>query len=247
MLPFYKRSDFAFLKFCTKKRLIFGFGLDRISCRESQERSRQVSAENRADAFPGTFPGDERISSAELKRDDELARLESVLFLAKEPLPSRKLALFADVSDGSRVRRLIRELNRKYAEQPCSFFVVEVAGGYQLCTRKPFAPWLMRLQEVPVEVRLSSLATETLAIIAIKQPVLRSTVESVRGVQSGEMLRQLMERNLVKIVGRSEELGRPFLYGTTKFFLQVFGLKRIEEFASAFNADGEKVKNPEFS
>ena len=164
-----------------------------------------------------------------LKRTDELARLESVLFLAREPLSSRKLAQYAEITEVNRVRRLLRELNQIYSEQPCAFQVVEVAGGFQLRTRSQFAPWLIRLQEVPIEIRLSSTAMETLAIIALKQPVLRSSVESIRGTQCGEMIRQLMEKNLVKIVGRSDDLGRPFLYGTTKYFLQVFGLKNLEE------------------
>ena len=163
-----------------------------------------------------------------LKRTDELARLESVLFLASEPLSSRKLAQYAEIKVGH-VRRLLKELSQFYLQQPCAFQIVEVAGEFQLRTRSQFASWLVRLQEVPIEVRLSPTAMETLAIIAMKQPVLRANVESIRGTQCGEMIRQLMEKNLVKIVGRSEDLGRPFLYGTTKYFLQVFGLRRLEE------------------
>ncbi|MCL2304891.1 MAG: SMC-Scp complex subunit ScpB [Planctomycetaceae bacterium] len=167
-----------------------------------------------------------------LKRTDELARLESVLFLAREPLSSRKLAQYAEIADAGRVRRLLKELGQAYSKQPCAFQIVEVAGGFQLRTRSQFAPWLVRLQEVPIEVRLSTTAMETLAIIALKQPVLRASVESVRGTQCGEMIRQLMEKNLVKIVGRSDDLGRPFLYGTTKYFLQVFGLRSLNELKS---------------
>ncbi|MGL6225232.1 MAG: SMC-Scp complex subunit ScpB [Thermoguttaceae bacterium] len=165
----------------------------------------------------------------QLRRDDDMARLEAVLFLAREPLSSRKLAQFADLEDGSQVRRLLRELNQRYDEQPCAFRIVEVGGGYQLRTRAQFAPWLVRLQEVPIEVRLSSTTMETLAIVAYKQPVLRAEIESIRGVQCGEVLRQLSEKNLIKIVGRSEELGRPFLYGTTPYFLQVFGLNSLND------------------
>jgi len=163
-----------------------------------------------------------------LKRSDELARLEAVLFLAREPLSSRKLAQFAEI-EGGRIRGLLKELNQAYTQQPCAFQTVEVAGGFQLRTRSQFAPWLIRLQEVPIEVRLSATVMETLAIIARKQPVLRAAVESIRGTQCGEIIRQLVEKNLVKIVGRSDDLGRPFLYGTTPYFLQVFGLKRLEE------------------
>lgn len=107
--------------------------------------------------------------------------------------------------------------------------MVEVAGGFQLLSRAKFAPWLRRLQAVPGEVRLSVPALETLAVVAYRQPVLRADVEAVRGVQCGEILRQLMERGLVRIVGKSEELGRPFLYGTTRQFLQVFGLRDLDQ------------------
>jgi segregation and condensation protein B len=96
-------------------------------------------------------------------------------------------------------------------------------------SRAKFAPWLRRLQVVPSEVRLSVPALETLAVVAYRQPVLRADVEAIRGVQCGEILRQLMERGLVRIVGKSEELGRPFLYGTTRQFLLVFGLRDLDQ------------------
>ena len=187
-------------------------------------------AESPEEAAIVPFTDDSRRQN--LKRTDELARLEAVLFLAREPLSSRRLAQYAEIDEVGRVRRLLKELSQAYMQQPCAFQVVEVAGGFQLRTRSQFAPWLIRLQEVPIEIRLSLTAMETLVIIALKQPVLRATVESIRGTQCGEMIRQLMEKNLVKIVGRSDDLGRPFLYGTTKYFLQVFGLRHVEEIYS---------------
>ncbi len=159
----------------------------------------------------------------------EVARVEAVLFLMKEPCPSRKLAALADLSDGARARALVKELNARYERVGGAFRAVEVAGGYQLRTAPEFAPWLFRLQEAPSDARLANSAMETLAIIAYEQPVLRATIERIRGVHCGEMLRQLLERDLIKIVGRSEELGRPFLYGTTKKFLLAFGLAKIED------------------
>ena len=159
----------------------------------------------------------------------EIDRVEAVLFLMKEPCPSRKLAQLADVEDGSRARALVRSLNERYRRAGSAFCAVEVAGGVQLRTLPEFAPWLFRLQEAPIEARLTPSAMETLAIVAYEQPVVRATVERVRGVHCGDVLRQLLEQNLIKIVGRSEELGRPFLYGTTKRFLQMFGLMRIED------------------
>ncbi len=166
-------------------------------------------------------------------RFDRLARTEAILFLAREPLPSRKLAQLADLTDGTEARTLVRELNKLYDLQGCAFRVVEVAGGFQLMSRPQFSPWLRRLHSVPLEVRLSGPALETLAVVAYRQPVLRAAVEVIRGVQCGEILRQLMERDLVKIAGRSEDLGRPFLYGTTKQFLRVFGLRAIDELPRA--------------
>jgi segregation and condensation protein B len=100
-------------------------------------------------------------------------------------------------------------------------------------TRAKFAPWLRRFHSAPTENRLSVPAMETLAVVAYRQPVLRADIEAIRGVQSGEVLRQLIERSFVRIVGRSDELGRPFLYGTTKQFLQVFGLRHLDELPRA--------------
>lgn len=159
----------------------------------------------------------------------EISRLEAVLFLAREPLPIKRLVQLADLPNLSAARALIKELNSRYERESTAFTVVEVGGGFQLRTRPEFAPWLFRLQEVPVEVRLSPSAMETLSIIAHKQPILRATIESIRGVRCGDFLKQLLDLDLIRIVGRSEELGRPFLYGTTKRFLQVFGLVRIED------------------
>ncbi len=160
---------------------------------------------------------------------EAVARTEAVLFLSRDPIPSRRLAQVAELPEGTRVRHVVRSLNQSYDEQHSAFRIVEVAGGFQIRTRPAFAPWLFRLQEVPVEVRLSMPAMETLSVVAYKQPVLRAEIESVRGVQCGEMIRQLLDLDLIRIVGRSEELGRPFLYGTTRRFLQVFGLKTLGE------------------
>ena len=162
-----------------------------------------------------------------------MARLEAVLFLAREPQSTRRLAQLADLADGTEARSLVRKLNRLYDESGCAFRAAEVAGGFQLMSRPKFAPWLRRLLPAAEEVRLSAPAMETLAVVAYRQPVLRADVEAIRGVQCGEILRQLMERELVRIAGRSEELGRPFLYGTTRRFLQVFGLRHLDELPRA--------------
>jgi segregation and condensation protein B len=159
----------------------------------------------------------------------KLARVEAALFLSREPLAARKLALVAKLADGTEARTLVKLLAQRYDERGSALQVVEVAGGVQLFTRPLVADWVRRLHGESEEVRLSPPAMETLAVVAYRQPVVRAEIEAIRGVQCGEILRVLMERDLLRIVGRSEELGRPFLYGTTKKFLQVFGLRRLEQ------------------
>jgi segregation and condensation protein B len=159
--------------------------------------------------------------------------LEAVLFLSRESLNSRKLSEYADLEDGTEARTLIQQLNQLYQDEQSVLRVERVAGGYQLVTHWQFGRWLKRLGAGQAGIRLSAPAMETLAVVAHRQPVLRVQVEAIRGVSCGEMLRQLMERDLVRIRGRSEELGRPYLYGTTKRFLQQFGLDSIEELLAA--------------
>jgi segregation and condensation protein B len=172
-----------------------------------------------------------------------LTALEAVLFLAREPLSTRKLAKLAKLADGTEARTLLIKLAGRYDHgggnhsggdqsgdhQGRALQLVEVAGGFQLLTRPQLAPWISRLHGDAQEVRLSAPALETLSVVAYQQPVVRAEIEAIRGVQCGEILRVLMERDLLRIVGRADELGRPFLYGTTKKFLQIFGLKRLDQ------------------
>jgi segregation and condensation protein B len=158
-----------------------------------------------------------------------MALLEAALFLAKEPMSSRRLAQLAGLPEGTRTRQLIRDMNKRYDQEQSAFCIVEVADGFQLRTRPEFAAWLVRLQGIPAAVRLSNPAMETLTVIAYQQPIPRAEVERIRGVQCGDLIRQLLDQDLAKIVGRSEELGRPFLYGTTPKFLRIFGLGSLKD------------------
>jgi len=162
-------------------------------------------------------------------RSEEVARLEAALFLAREPLTIRRLAKLARLPDASRARVLIRELRQLQEAAGSAIRVEQIAGGFQLFTRAAFGPWVKRLLEAQPQGRLSATALETLAIVAYRQPVTRAEIEAIRGVGSEEMLRQLMERDLVAIGGRAEDLGRPNVYVTTRRFLAVFGLARLEE------------------
>ena len=120
-------------------------------------------------------------------RDQRLADLEAVLFLAREPFHARKLGQYANLADGTEARTLILRLNQMYDQEGRAFRVVEVAGGWQLRTRSQFARWLRRLPHTPAELRLSAPAMETLAVIAYRQPVVRADVETVRGVSCGDI------------------------------------------------------------
>lgn len=162
-------------------------------------------------------------------RGDELARLEAALFLAREPLTTRRLAKLARLPDATRARALLRELRSLQEAAGSAVRVEPVAGGFQLFTRSAFGPWVKRLLETPPGGRLSGTALETLAIVAYRQPVTRADIEAIRGAGSEEMLRQLMERDLVAIGGRAEDLGRPNVYVTTRHFLAFFGLSRLED------------------
>jgi segregation and condensation protein B len=167
---------------------------------------------------------------AEGMRDERLRRLEATLFLAREPLASRKLAQHAQLEDGTEARALVRALNRRYEQEGRAFSVESIAGGFRLMTRPRFLPWLRRLDAATATPeRISSPMLETLAVIAYLQPAPRAEIEAIRGVNCGEILRQLLDRNLVRIEGRSQELGRPYLYSTTARFLETFGLRKIED------------------
>jgi segregation and condensation protein B len=164
-----------------------------------------------------------------LARDAKLARLEAALFLADEPLAARRLAEVAALADAAEARRLVERLRTLYDADGSAFQVEELAGGYQLLTRPAFHPWLLRLRRSGHDLRLTPAALETLAVIAYKQPIMRAEIENVRGVQCGEVVRVLMEKGLVRVAGRHTSLGRPQLYGTTKKFLQAFGLNSLKD------------------
>ena len=162
--------------------------------------------------------------------------------IAREPLSARKLAVLAGLADPTQARTLARRLNEQYDLHGHAFRIEEIAGGMQLLTRPQFAPWLRRLSHVPGEELLSQGMLETLAIVAYRQPLLRAEIEAIRGVGCDEVLRQLMQRDLVRICGRQEDLGRPYLYGTTKRFLQLFGLQSLDSLPRAQKIRSEEAE-----
>jgi segregation and condensation protein B len=199
--------------------------LSRLSRRTDRPYNRRLPAIHRLNLEAAG----ERAVLGELARDSRLALVEAALLAADEPLPPRRLADAAGLRDAAEARKQVQRLRELYDRDGTAFQVEELAGGFQLLTRPEYHPWLTRLRRTGTDLKLSGAARETLAIVAYQQPVTRADLEAIRGVQSGELLRLLMEKGLVRIAGRDDSLGRPVLYGTTKKFLQVFGLRSLRD------------------
>lgn len=154
--------------------------------------------------------------------------VEAVLMTTDTPVTPGKLQALIKGVNGRDLRQAVDGLNETYQQGEHAMFITEVAGGFQIVTRREFGPWVRKFHDRS-QVRLSQAALETLAIIAFKQPVTRVEVDSVRGVDSGGVLRTLMELNMIRIVGRSEGVGRPMLFGTTRDFMTHFGLRSLAD------------------
>ncbi len=165
--------------------------------------------------------------------------IEAVLFASDEPLTDGRLAAIVETTT-KQVRDSVETLNDRYEANHNAFRIEQIAGGYQMLTLNLYNPWLKKMVRARSDTKLSPAALETLAIIAYKQPIIRADIEAIRGVAVGEVIRSLMYKGLVKIAGRAEVLGRPILYGTTKRFLEVFGLNSLKDLPKA-----EDLKNPD--
>ncbi|MBT5408921.1 MAG: SMC-Scp complex subunit ScpB [Phycisphaerae bacterium] len=159
-------------------------------------------------------------------------RVEALLFASERSLSETKMKTVLGIEDDDATKQIkvaIETLNSSYDSEARAFRIERIAGGYRVMTREEFAPLVSRLHAERQQQKLSQAALETLSIIAYRQPVMRAEIEVIRGVACGDVLRGLMDRRLVKIVGRAEELGRPMLYGTTKEFLAIFGLANLND------------------
>ncbi|MDH4222565.1 MAG: SMC-Scp complex subunit ScpB [candidate division Zixibacteria bacterium] len=155
--------------------------------------------------------------------------VEALLFVSDSPLSLNKLKAVLTELPSEKIKSIIEELNQRYREGNQSFNIREIAGGYQMYTLPEFAPWINQLDSLKRAQRLSQAALESLSIIAYRQPVVKSTIDHIRGVDSGAVLHTLLERKLITISGRDESAGRPLIYVTTKDFLIYFGLKDLKE------------------
>ncbi len=180
------------------------------------QRMRRVSASAPGNSVPG-------------RRTAAIARLEAVLFLSDSPLTPKRIIDAAKLTGIEQCRELLDRLNALYDAEGSPFRVEQIASGYQLLTRPEYSHWLGRVHQRNVELKLTAPALETLTIIAYRQPITRADVEAIRGVQSSEVIKQLMERQLIRIGGEDDSLGRPYLYETTRQFLQYLGIRRIDQ------------------
>lgn len=176
---------------------------------------------------------------------EELKRIvEALLFASPDPIGVGRVKAIVPGIENQQVIEVVGQLRDDYTREDRSFQIVEVGGGFQITTKPEYAIWVGKLLETRSVHRLSKAALETLAVVAYKQPCLRSTIESVRGVNVDSVLRTLMERNLLRIVGRGEGPGRPLLFGTTRDFLLQFGLSRLSDLPKMEEIDqlvGEKA------
>jgi segregation and condensation protein B len=166
-----------------------------------------------------------------------LGAMEALLLSTHHPLTAGRLAELLGLDATRPVRKAVQQLNDQYASTGRCFRIEQVAGGYQILTLPEYGEVLKKLHQKEGDARLTKAALETLAIVAYKQPILRADIEAIRGVACGETVRSLMEKHLVKIAGRAEEPGRPILYGTTKRFLELFGLNSLKDLPQPENAN----------
>jgi segregation and condensation protein B len=155
--------------------------------------------------------------------------VEALVFASDVPLSKGKVASIIGNIDVGDVVHIVDELNKGYELLRKPLKIVELAGGYQIVTREEYAGWISSLLSPRRRVKLSQAALETIAIIAYRQPVARMDIERIRGVNVDGLLKSLLDRNLIRVVGRDAGIGRPYLYGTTPEFLSHFGLKKLSD------------------
>ncbi len=154
--------------------------------------------------------------------------IEALLFVSGEPVTLAVLKNITDLPE-TEIKQLIEDLIIEYRERNSGLLIIEIANGYQIVTNPSYAQWIKKYKSTSTSNKLSMPALETLAIIAYKQPIIKAELEQIRGVNSDGVIKTLLDRRLIKIMGRKEVPGKPLLYGTTREFLQYFGLKDLTD------------------
>ena len=167
--------------------------------------------------------------SEEIPADQAKQVIEALLFAATKPLTPQEIRKVLKFMTPSQISKVIKEIQDEVNAAARSYELIEVAGGYEFATKKEFAPWLMKIELQKKAKQVTQSALETLSILVYKQPITKAEIEDLRGVDVSGVLNTLVERDLVRIVGRKEVPGRPFMYGTTEKFLEHFGLKSLHD------------------
>jgi segregation and condensation protein B len=160
--------------------------------------------------------------------EEKIAIIEAIIFASEAPLTVERMAEIMPDTEKKEIVALLEKLVREYAQRGGGFCLVEVAGGFQFRTRQDLAPWIRKLKAARPSM-LSPAALETLAVVAYRQPLVKSEIDRIRGVDTSGALKGLLEKKLVRIVGRKDVPGKPIIYGTTKKFLEVFNLRDLSE------------------
>lgn len=174
-------------------------------------------------------PADAMPAEQLLPTDDIKKIIENLLFITDRPLKPTRIAEVIGTIHAKQALTLIQELAAEYEQTGRAIRILEIGGGFQMVTKPEYGRWVRRLYNEKMTTRLSNAALETLAIIAYKQPVTRAEMEMIRGVDVAAPLEKLLERGLVRVMGKRDTIGRPMVYGTTDEFLRLFGLNKISE------------------
>ena len=201
--------------------------------REAQPKAlREELHQEITDQLPAELTAEQEKRSVEthpIRNEAEAKRIiEAILFTASKPVTVAELKRSLTGFALPKIEQVIRELQSEYERNGCSFRIQEIAGGFECSTDPKYAPWILKLELQRKAKQATQSALETLAILAYKQPITRAEIEDLRGVDVSGVLSTLTDRGLIKIVGKKEVPGRPFLYGTTEKFLEHFGLKSIQ-------------------
>jgi len=200
---------------------------EKIESGDPMQKTPSASDESAASVLAGG--GEESARLQALEERELQAILESLLFVSAEPVPLERLMVVLGTVSKSELKLALQSLREDFDREGRGVQMVELAGGWQMVTRTEHAPWIKRLAKAKASPKLSRSAMESMAIIAYKQPIVRSEIEQIRGVEVSTVLRTLLERKLIRMVGRKDVPGRPIMYGTTKLFLQQFGLSDLSQ------------------
>ena len=199
-----------------------------------QEIQEQLEEKNAFEELTGAQKFQIESLREEDLQDPKKAKLvvEALIFASSKPLTPAEIRKVTKVLTVAQITQIVMELKEDYQKTERCFELLEIAGGYELSTKREFAPWILKIELQRKARQATQSALETLAILAYKQPLTRAEIESLRGVDTSGVLNTLMEKNFIKIVGKKEVPGRPFMYGTTEKFLEHFGLKGLVDLPS---------------